>query len=247
MQTSVSAGLVSVSGGFGEKVAVQVKTKLDGFARNWVLLKESACRDCLLRETLTEEAYNRISGCLALARQLTPAVSKPAVAPEIRQLLAEAQTLEEMAAYPAAEAKAAEALGLAHHNGLTDREVDTLVREASIKIARGAYGLATEAALDAEAKAKRSGYRQGRVDALLQAGSAQLRGGRFADAATQVGSARELSRAGSGELGAAIVLTGEIEFARSTMRSDRSSPKSRDVTRLRSPGTAASSNASCLM
>lgn len=58
---------------FGREVVVRVSTELDAFQRSWVMMKESACTDCLVRAVLPKPGYNRIATCLdtVLARQRT--------------------------------------------------------------------------------------------------------------------------------------------------------------------------------
>jgi tetratricopeptide (TPR) repeat protein len=58
---------------FGREVIVRVSTELDAFQRSWVMMKESACTDCLVRAVLPKPGYNRIATCLdtVLARQRT--------------------------------------------------------------------------------------------------------------------------------------------------------------------------------
>ncbi len=72
-KAEISAGIVEVGGEWGQRVVLDVTTRLDAVSRGWVLMKQSVCKDHLVRKTLPAEAYNRISSCLdtVLVRQST--------------------------------------------------------------------------------------------------------------------------------------------------------------------------------
>lgn len=72
-KAEISAGIVGVGGEWGQRVVLDVTTRLDAVSRGWVLMKESVCKDHLVRKTLPAEAYNRIASCLdtVLVRQST--------------------------------------------------------------------------------------------------------------------------------------------------------------------------------
>jgi tetratricopeptide (TPR) repeat protein len=63
-KADVKAGIIEVGGEWGQAVSLEVTTKLDALSRGWVMMKQSACRDHLIRKVLPAEAYNRISSCL---------------------------------------------------------------------------------------------------------------------------------------------------------------------------------------
>jgi tetratricopeptide (TPR) repeat protein len=69
---------------FGREVVLRVSTELDAFQRSWVMMKESACTDCLIRAALPKSGYNRIATCLdtVLARQRTLVTVLDAARPE---------------------------------------------------------------------------------------------------------------------------------------------------------------------
>lgn len=42
----------------------EIVTKLDSASSDWIMLRESICRDYLVRKTITVDEYNRKTGCL---------------------------------------------------------------------------------------------------------------------------------------------------------------------------------------
>ncbi|HEU5076185.1 MAG TPA: tetratricopeptide repeat protein [Polyangiaceae bacterium] len=79
----VHAGILSAGGSIDRTIADRVVTKMDGITRNWVMMQENICKDCVERRILSEEAYSKMSVCLRTAlvsqQTLATALQSPTV------------------------------------------------------------------------------------------------------------------------------------------------------------------------
>ena len=52
-----------VGGGYSKQVVARVITKMDNITRDWVMLKENLCTDCLVRGLISKDIYATRSAC----------------------------------------------------------------------------------------------------------------------------------------------------------------------------------------
>ena len=78
-RTRVEAGLIEIDAAHGRVIAERVVTKMDAITRDWVMMQQQICKDTLVRKTMPEEVYTKISVCLlanlAQQRQLVTLAS----------------------------------------------------------------------------------------------------------------------------------------------------------------------------
>ena len=60
----VHAAVSDAGGDSPEGSAEAVITRVDELSHDWVLLKERFCKDAVIRQTITKEAYFKVSACL---------------------------------------------------------------------------------------------------------------------------------------------------------------------------------------
>jgi tetratricopeptide (TPR) repeat protein len=71
--SSVRLGLLEAGGRSSERTVERIVTKMDALTRDWVMMREKACKDTLERALMPPEVYVKVSACLdvALVQQRT--------------------------------------------------------------------------------------------------------------------------------------------------------------------------------
>ena len=64
-RAEVDAGITKISGERSAQVSERIVTKMDELTRDWVMMQEGICKDTLVRKVMPEEAYVKVSLCLA--------------------------------------------------------------------------------------------------------------------------------------------------------------------------------------
>jgi tetratricopeptide (TPR) repeat protein len=151
----------------------RIVTKMDAITSDWVMMSERACKDTLVRNTMPEEIYVRVSLCLntALVQQRTLVTQLGAVDRtsyehidramlDISECIATCQNQAVLAYYRApeetADAEAAQA-------------ADDKTAEARVLLALGKSDAASGLLDDAEAAANKSGDERRQIDAAVAA------------------------------------------------------------------------------
>jgi len=64
---SVRVGLLQAGGKSTEETVERIVTRMDAVTRDWVMLREKACRDTMERDLMPREVYVKVSSCLDVA------------------------------------------------------------------------------------------------------------------------------------------------------------------------------------
>lgn len=63
VKAKIEISMQEIGGEVGASKAEQVITKMDNLTRDWIMLKESACRDHFKRQLITVEEYKQKANC----------------------------------------------------------------------------------------------------------------------------------------------------------------------------------------
>ncbi|HVH98686.1 MAG TPA: tetratricopeptide repeat protein [Enhygromyxa sp.] len=151
----------------------RIVTKLDAITSDWVMMNERACKDTLVRRTMPEEIYVRVSLCLnaALVQQRTLVTQLGAVDRtsyehidramlDIVESIATCQNQAVLAYYRTPEETA---------DAAAAEDADTKTAEARVLLALGKSDAASGLLSDAETAAKKSGDERRELDAAIAA------------------------------------------------------------------------------
>ena len=92
-RNEVHAGILSAGASVDRTIADRVVTKMDGITRNWVMMQETICKDCMERRVLSEEAYSKMSVCLRTALVSQQTLATALQAPTVDQVFRVDQSL----------------------------------------------------------------------------------------------------------------------------------------------------------
>lgn len=151
----------------------RIVSKLDAITSDWVMMNERACKDTLVRKTMPEEIYVRVSLCLnaALVQQRTLVTQLAAVDRtsyehidramlDIVENIATCQNQAVLAYYRAPEETA---------DAAAAEDADVKTAEARVLLALGKSNAASGPLSDAESAAKKSGDQRRELDAAVAA------------------------------------------------------------------------------
>ena len=182
----VSEGLREFAGETQTTHVERIVTKMDAITSDWVMMSERACKDTLVRKTMPEEVYVRVSLCLnaALVQQRTLVTQLDAVdrssyehldgaLGDIAEAMASCQNDAVLAYYQAPEDTA---------DAAAAQTADDKTAEAKVLLALGRSDAASGLLADAEVAAKQSGDPRRELDAAVVACEHALLEGDYADA-----------------------------------------------------------------
>jgi tetratricopeptide (TPR) repeat protein len=197
---------------YAKRMSESVITRMDDATRDWVMLKENLCTDCLVRGLIPKEIYAARSSCYdsALIRQRTAiSLFKSADAAMVEKALDvftdvsdRLKSCEREAMYTVYGDDAASA------NPDAVRRAEEKTAEASVALALGKKDEASRAAEEGQKVAEEANSRRLVAEALLQEGLAAREYARYDDAEAKLGQAMGISTQIADRVGEADALVG---------------------------------------